>query len=133
MDGWVQIGQRRINLNQAREIDRAEDGTVVVTFPGQDGEVPVKMIFKGDEADGVWRLSRARPIMTMGKVEHLLDELPETPWTVLRDIPMPPALESPHPGTAAAAFPAPLPPPPAETAGGETSVITDNIVVLGTA
>lgn len=132
MDGWVQIGQRRINLNQAREIDRSEDGTVIVTFPGHDGEAPLKMIFRGDEADGIWRLSRARPIVTVGKVEHLLDELPDTPWTVLRDIPAPAALQDSHPGTTAATPPQ-LPQAPAEATAGETSVITDNVVVLGTA
>ena len=133
MDGWVQIGQRRINLNQAREIDRSDDGTVIVTFPGHDGEAPLKMIFKGDEADGVWRLSRARPIMTMTKVDHLLDALPETPWTVLRDIPPAPALQDSHPGTTATPPPPQISSPSDEAPGADTSVITDNIVVLGTA
>lgn len=102
MDGWVQIGKRRINLNLAREIDQFEDGSVIVTFPATGNEPTLKLKFEGDEAEGVWRHSRARPVVVV-KAGEILDAM-ETPWTVLGDI-------RENPPQRPAATPAPAPPP----------------------
>jgi len=101
MEGWVQIGKRRINLNHARQIERRDDGSVTVIFPTGAANLPDTIVLEGDEADGVWRHSRARPIVS---TQHPGEaEVQEEPWIVVKD----PAAPAPADDTPAVAAPQP--------------------------
>jgi hypothetical protein len=54
MAAWVQVGNRKLNLDEAKWIDRGEDGEVHVVFDGA-----LTHTFRGPAADVVWRMISA--------------------------------------------------------------------------
>ena len=58
MAHWVQIGDRKLNLDQVCAIRKAGD-SVLVIFPGlSDKDVPEHAEFKGDDAKKLWTVAR---------------------------------------------------------------------------
>jgi hypothetical protein len=54
MATWVLAGNRKLNLDQAAWIDRADNGDVHVVFDGA-----LNHTFRGEAADVVWRMIKA--------------------------------------------------------------------------
>jgi hypothetical protein len=55
MAAWVMAGNRKMNLDKATWIDRADNGEVHVVFDGA-----LNHTFRGDAADRVWKLITAK-------------------------------------------------------------------------